>query len=238
MTNRPARLTIMRLFWFGLRWIGGFVGLLTACFGFTVALAGDAPASPSRATVVFLGDSLSAGYGIDPAEGFPAIIGQKIEAAKLPYTVVNAGVSGDTTAGGLRRIDWVLKRPVDVLVLELGANDGLRGLTPEATRTNLQSIIDKARQKNPAMRIILAGMQMPPNMGEDYNQKFRQIFPDLARENKAALIPFLLEGVGGREELNQPDRIHPNPEGHKLVAENVWKVLQPLLLEAGAAAGK
>ncbi|HVY69193.1 MAG TPA: GDSL-type esterase/lipase family protein, partial [Verrucomicrobiae bacterium] len=139
-----------------------FAVLLAGGLGAELGAVTEAPPA-TKATVVFLGDSLSAGYGVDPSEAFPAIVEQKIGEAKLPYTVVNAGVSGDTTAGGLRRIDWVLRRPVDVLVLELGANDGLRGITPEATRTNLQTIIDKARQKNPVMRIVIAGMQMPPN---------------------------------------------------------------------------
>jgi acyl-CoA thioesterase-1 len=211
----------------------GPVGFLfTLVFAVASIFAAD-PVSPKpeRKTVVVLGDSLAAGYGVDPAEAYPALLQQKIEVAKLPFTVVNAGVSGDTSAGGLRRVDWVLKRPMDVLVLELGGNDGLRGLTPEATRTNLQGIIDKARQKNAVVRVVVAGMQMPANMGAEYTEKFQKVFPDLAQTNKAALIPFLLEGVGGREELNQPDQIHPTADGHKIVAENVWKVLQPVLEE-------
>ena len=182
-----------------------------------------------RKTIVVLGDSLAAGMGVDPEEAFPALLQKKIDAAGWNYALANAGVSGDTTAGGLRRIDWVLKRKVDVLVLELGGNDGLRGIPVEATKTNLQAIINKTRSKYPGVQIIVAGMQMPPNMGEEYNQAFRGAFPELAKANHAELIPFLLEGVGGRAELNQPDHIHPNVEGHKLVAENVWKVLQPLL---------
>jgi len=143
--------------------------------------------------------------------------------------VVNAGVSGDTSADGLARIDWLLKQPIDVLILELGGNDGLRGLTASATKTNLQEIIDRVENKYPQAQIVLAGMQMPPNMGQDYLDAFRRIFPELAESNHAALVPFLLEGVGGRPELNQPDRIHPTAEGHKIVADNVWKVLKPLL---------
>jgi acyl-CoA thioesterase I len=182
-----------------------------------------------RRAILILGDSLAAGYGVDPDEAFPALLQNKIDAASLKYEIVNAGVSGDTTAGGLRRIDWLLRRKIDVLVLELGGNDGLRGLSPGMTRTNLQTIIDRTKAKYPHVKLIIAGMQMPPNMGEEYNTAFRQIFPDLAKTNKAALVPFLLEGVGGKIDLNLPDQIHPNPEGHRIVAENVWKVLEPLL---------
>src|SRR5262249_12089697 len=161
-----------------------------------------------------LGDSLTAGYGVDPTEAYPALLQQKADAAKLPFHVVNAGVSGDTSAGGLRRMDWQLKRPIDVLMIELGGNDGLRGIQPEATRTNLQAIINKAKTKFPAVKIIIAGMKMPPNMGADFVAKFERNYTDLARENHATLIPFLLEGVGGRPDLNLADRIHPTPEGH------------------------
>ena len=186
---------------------------------------------PAPRTVVILGDSLAAGYGVDSSEAFPALLQQKVVAAGLPFKVVSAGVSGDTTAGGLRRLDWVLKRPVDVLLIELGGNDGLRGLAPEATRTNLQQIIDKTRAQRPGARFIIAGMQLPPNLGEDYIRKFERIFPDVAKANGAALIPQLLAGVGGDPKLNLPDRIHPTPAGHKLVAETVWKVLRPVLEE-------
>jgi acyl-CoA thioesterase I len=191
--------------------------------------AENAGGSPGKKTIVILGDSLAAGAGVDPSEAFPALLQKKVDKAGLDYTVVNAGVSGDTTAGGLRRIDWVLKRKVDVLVLELGGNDGLRGIPAEATRTNLQAIVDKTNKKYPTVKIIVAGMQMPPNMGEQYNKAYREIFPEIARANHADLIPFLLEGVGGNPELNQQDHIHPNVEGHKIVAETVWKVLKPVL---------
>ncbi|HEX4646546.1 MAG TPA: arylesterase [Verrucomicrobiae bacterium] len=197
------------------------------------ARASDSTAAESRKTIVVLGDSLAAGYGLDPSEAFPALLQNKIDEAGWKFTVVNAGVSGDTTAGGLRRIDWLLKRKIDALILELGGNDGLRGIPVEATRTNLQAIIDHARRAQPGMRVIIAGMQMPPNMGEEYNRAFQNIFPALAKANEAALVPFLLEGVGGRPELNQPDQIHPTAEGHKIVAENVWKVLKPALTNAG-----
>jgi acyl-CoA thioesterase-1 len=180
-------------------------------------------------TVVVLGDSLAAGYGLDPSESFPALLQKKVDAAGMKFTVVNAGVSGDTTSGGLRRIDWLLKRPVDVLVLELGGNDGLRGIPVGVTKTNLQAIIDRTKQKNPRAQIVIAGMQMPPNMGVDYTTSFAKLFPDLAKANNAALVPFLLEGVGGKPELNLPDLIHPTAEGQKIVATNVWNVLKPVL---------
>ena len=188
-----------------------------------------------RRAILILGDSLAAGAGVDPDEAFPALLQKRIDEAGLKYEVVNAGVSGDTSAGGLRRIDWLLRRKIDVLVLELGGNDGLRGMSPGTTRTNLQTIIDRTKARYPQTKIVIAGMQMPPNMGEEYNKAFREIFPDLAKANKAALVPFLLEGVGGKAELNLPDQIHPNPEGHRIVAENVWKVLEPVL---SSAAGK
>ena len=183
-------------------------------------------------TIVVLGDSLAAGYGLDLSESFPALLQKKIDAAGLKFSVVNAGVSGDTSAGGLRRIDWLLKRRVDVLVLELGGNDGLRGIPVGVTRTNLQSIIDRTKQKYPQARIVVAGMQMPPNMGADYSAAFEKIFPDLAQANNAGLVPFLLENVGGKPELNLPDMIHPTADGHKVVAENVWKALKPVLEKA------
>lgn len=191
---------------------------------------GTEPGAQPRSIVV-LGDSLAAGYGLDLSEAFPALLQKKIGEARLNGSVINAGLSGDTTAGGLRRIDWVLKRRVDVLVLELGGNDGLRGIPAGVTRTNLQSIIDRTRQKYPDARVVIAGMQMPPNMGAEYTAAFEKIFPELAKANNAALVPFLLDGVGGRPELNLPDLIHPTAEGHKIVAENVWKALRPLLEE-------
>ena len=180
-------------------------------------------------TLVVLGDSLAAGLGVDPEQAFPALLQDKITAAGLNYTVVNAGVSGDTSADGLNRLNWLLRRRIDALLLELGGNDGLRGISVSATRENLQSIIDRLKQKYPDAKIIIAGMQMPPNMGADYTEAFRNLYPELAETNHAALVPFLLEGVGGRPGLNQPDHIHPTAEGHKIVAENVWKVLKPVL---------
>jgi acyl-CoA thioesterase-1 len=195
---------------------------------------GSAPscaAVPALKTILFFGDSLTAGYGLDDdsTEAFPGLIQQKITAAALPYRVINAGLSGETTAGGLRRIDWMLRVPVDIFVLELGGNDGLRGLSPVVAAQNLQAIIDRVRAKNPAVHLIIVGMQMPVSMGADYRRAFAAIFPALAGTNHATLIPFLLEGVGGEPELNQPDGVHPNAAGHRIMAENVWKTLQPLL---------
>ncbi len=207
---------------------GAWTLLLAVLF---MLLAGNIPAAENATAknVLILGDSLAAGYGIQREEAFPALLQKKIEAAKLPYRIVNGGVSGDTTAGGLRRIDWMLKQPVDVLIVELGGNDGLRGIPPAETKKNLQGIIDKAKQKYPQVRVVVAGMQMPPNMGEDYTKAFAEVFPAVAKANQATLIPFLLEGVGGQADLNQPDGIHPTPKGHEVVAENVWKVLAPVL---------
>jgi len=195
----------------------------------TASISASAETKPERKTIVVLGDSLAVGFGLDLSEAFPALLQSKIDKRGWNFTVINAGVSGDTTAGGLRRIDWVLKRKVDLLLLELGGNDGLRGIPAGVTKTNLQAIIDRAKQKYPQLQIIIAAMQMPPNLGDEYKDAFQKIFPDLAQANKAALVPFLLEGVGGKPELNLPDRIHPTAEGHKIVAENVWKILQPAL---------
>jgi acyl-CoA thioesterase I len=179
--------------------------------------------------LLILGDSLAAGFGVDPEQAWPARLQARIREAGLRWQVINAGVSGDTSAGGLRRLDWQLRRPVDVLLLELGGNDGLRGLPPAATRTNLQAILDRTRARWPRSRAVIAGMQMPSNMGHDYTSEFQALFPTLAATNDALLIPFLLEGVGGRPELNLPDQIHPNPTGHELVASNVWQIMRPLL---------
>jgi acyl-CoA thioesterase-1 len=182
-------------------------------------------------TIVFFGDSLTAGYGLDDpaAQSFPALIAEKISAAGLPWRVVNAGVSGDTSAGGERRIDWVLRQPIDILVLELGGNDGLRGTAPAVTRANLTSIIDRIRARQPSTRVVLAGMQMPPSLGEDYTKAYAAVFPAVAEAEHVTLIPFLLEGVGGRPELNQGDGMHPTAAGDAIVAETVWRVLRPLL---------
>lgn len=176
-----------------------------------------------------LGDSIAAGFGVDPDESFPALLQQKVDQTPVKIKVINAGVSGDTTAGGLRRIDWLLKQRVDYLLLELGGNDGLRGLSPEATRSNMLMIIERVAAKNPSVKIVVAGMQMPPNMGSEYLERFAKVFPEVAKKSNATLIPFLLEGVGGKPELNLPDRIHPTPEGHRIITEHLWKTIGPLL---------
>jgi acyl-CoA thioesterase-1 len=180
-------------------------------------------------TVLFFGDSLTAGYGLSTEEAFPALVGKTLTAKGKPVKVINAGLSGETSAGGLTRIDWVLRQPVDVFVLELGPNDGLRGLPLEQTEKNLQAILDKVMAKNPSTKIVIAGMLVPPNMGADYSARFKKIFPALAKKNNATLIPFLLQDVAGDEKLNQADGIHPNVQGHRIVADNVVKVLEPLL---------
>ena len=181
-------------------------------------------------TILIFGDSLTAGYGLDDTnDAFPAVIQTKIDSLSLGYTVINSGVSGETTAGGRSRINWVLNQDIDVFVLELGANDGLRGVPLKETRENLQAIIDAVRAKKSSTKIILAGMQLPPNMGEDYTSEFKTIFPELAEKNNVALIPFLLKDVGGIPELNQADGIHPTVEGQKILAKNVWEVLKSIL---------
>ena len=179
--------------------------------------------------ILFFGNSLTAAYGLDVKEGFPNQIQLKIDSLELGYTVINSGLSGETTSGGLNRLDWVLNQKVDVFVLELGANDGLRGIPLAETRKNLQAMIDMVRTKNPNTQIVLAGMQIPPNLGRDYTTEFKNIYPDLAVKNEVALIPFLLEGVAGIPELNLEDGIHPTVEGQKIVAETVWQVLKPIL---------
>jgi len=179
--------------------------------------------------ILFFGNSLTAGMGLDIKEAFPALIQGKLDSLNLNYTVINAGLSGETSAGGLNRLEWVLNQDVSIFVLELGANDGLRGTPLKETRSNLQGIIDAVLRKNPDTRIVLAGMQIPPNMGEDYTSEFRKLFPDLAEKNNADLIPFLLKDVAGIPELNLPDGIHPTKEGQVIVANTVWEILQPLI---------
>lgn len=180
-------------------------------------------------TIVFFGDSLTAGLGVDPADAYPAVIQRKLAGAGRPWRVVNAGLSGETTAGGLRRLEWILRQPADIFVLELGGNDGLRGIPPETSRANLQAMIGRIRAKHPHTTVVLAGMQVPPNLGPDYTRQFAAMYPALAEEYHTVLIPFLLEGVGGVASLNQADGIHPTAEGHRIVAETVWRALQPLL---------
>lgn len=194
----------------------------------TVTAPAAAPVEKTK-SIVFFGNSITAGYGLDLTEAFPARIQEKVDSINAPYHVMNAGVSGETSAGGNSRIDWILKQPVDIFVLELGGNDGLRGIPVDETRKNLQSIIDKVKAKNPQAKIVLAGMQIPPNMGKSYTTSFKTMYPDLAKKNNAALIPFILEGVGGVPKLNLQDGIHPTAEGHRILAENVWKVLKGMI---------
>lgn len=179
--------------------------------------------------ILFYGDSLTAGYGLSTEQAFPAIVQRKINEKGYNYEVINAGLSGETSAGGLARINWVLKKPVDIFILELGANDGLRGLPLEQTEKNLQKIIDLVKEKNPSVKVVIAGMMIPPNMGSEYSAAFQKLFQDLAKNNQAHLVPFLLEGVAGDKELNLNDGIHPNPKGHIIVADNIWVTLKDLL---------
>lgn len=183
----------------------------------------------SKKKILFFGDSLTAGYGVLKEKRFTNIIQDSIQQKKLNYKVINAGLSGETSAGGLRRINWLLKEKIDVFVLELGGNDGLRGISVKSTKSNLQKIIDIVRRKNPQVKILLAGMQSPTNMGEHFTEAFKEIFPQLAKENKLSLIPFLLEGVGGISELNLADGVHPNEKGHTIVAKSLWAYLNEIL---------
>jgi acyl-CoA thioesterase-1 len=185
--------------------------------------------APDRAAVVFLGTSLTAGLGLEPEQAYPALIQRKIDSAALSFRVVNAGVSGETSAGARRRVDWLLREPVAVLVLETGANDGLRGLPPDSLRANIQAVFDRARALSPAPKLVLIGMRIPPNYGRAYTQQFQAVYPELARRNGAALVPFLLDAVGGDAQLNQADGIHPTAEGQRVMAETVWRVLEPVL---------
>ena len=206
------------------------LAFLFVCF---VCFAGSSSLrAADTKTIVFFGDSLTFGYGLDDpaAEAYPALIQQKLDAAHLPYRAVNAGLSGETSAGGLRRIDWILRQRIDIFVLALGANDGLRGIEPAVTRANLEAILDRVRVRNPAAKLIVAGMMMPPSMGSDYARDFDALFPTVAKSHHAILIPFLLAGVGGHPDLNQADGIHPTAAGHKIVADTVWQYLRPLLI--------
>jgi acyl-CoA thioesterase I len=210
----------------------GFVAVLSGCEKTREDLPTKPPARASdstRPSIVFLGTSLTAGLGIDPERAYPALIQQKIDSAGLNYRVVNAGVSGETSAGALRRVDWLFRQPISVLVVETGANDGLRGLPPDSLRANIQGIFDRAKQLRPEPRLVLLGMRMPPNFGRAYADRFEQVYRDVARANNAALVPFLLEGVGGIPRFNQPDGVHPTAEGQRKMAETVWRVLEPVL---------
>ncbi|MGD1959271.1 MAG: arylesterase [Fulvivirga sp.] len=198
-----------------------YKGLLTA-----ILLTLSLTAQEDRKTIIFFGDSITAGYGLSKEQAFPALIASSLKEEGLNCEILNAGLSGETSAGGLSRIDWILRKPVDVFVLELGANDGLRGLPLESTKSNLQKIIDKVKVQNPDVALVIAGMMVPPNLGNEYTKEFQEIFPDLARANDAMLIPFLLDGVAGNQDLNLADGIHPNVEGHKIVAKNIFSVIK------------
>jgi len=195
--------------------------------GATRAVGSGGP--EARRTILFLGTSLTAGLGLDPDSAYPQRIQRKIDAAGLPYQVVNAGVSGETSAGLLRRLDWVLKRPADVVVVETGANDGLRGLPISATSATIGTVLDRIKRDRPATTVLLVQMEAPPNMGPEYTRAFHAMFPALAKEHGATLMPFLLDSVAGRTSLNQSDGIHPNNAGEAIVANNVWRALQPVL---------
>ncbi len=194
------------------------------------------PAQPSRTLepgetrrILVVGNSIADGYGLTRAQSFPSLIQQKIDSAGLPFTIDNQGISGQTTAGGLNGLEWHLERPVDLLLLELGANDGLRGQPVANIRTNLTAIIERVRRSNPDAAVVLTGMQMPPSYGAQYTSAYRSVFPEVARDHDAALVPFLLEGVAGNPRLNQGDGVHPTAEGQRIVAQNVWRTLEPVL---------
>ena len=194
------------------------------------APAAVAPASPRGGTILAVGTSLTAGLGLDdPDQAWPGLIQKKIEAEGLPFRVVNAGVSGETSAGALRRLDWLLRQPVSVFVLETGANDALRGQDPAATRANIEAILEAVKARSPEARVLVLGMRAPPNLGARYATAFEGIYPELARTHGAALVPFVLEGVAGVTALNQADGVHPTPEGQRIMAETVWRSLRPLL---------
>ncbi len=212
-------------------WSGLAAVLVSACSDQAAKSTAAPPSAPhtNRERVVFLGTSLTAGLGLDPEQAYPALIQQKIDSAGLPFEAVNAGVSGETSAGALRRIDWLLKRPPAVLVIETGANDGLRGQDADSLEANIQAIIDHANTLTPRPRIVLVGMRMLSNYGAAYIRRFEAVYPALAKRNGLPLVPFLLEGVAGVDSLNQPDQIHPTAAGQQIVAKTVWRTLEPVL---------
>jgi acyl-CoA thioesterase-1 len=186
-------------------------------------------ATAANKTILFFGNSLTAGYGIDPEESFAGRIQTRLDSMKKEFRVINGGLSGETTAGGLSRLDWFLEEEPYLFVLELGGNDGLRGIALTETKKNLLAIVDKVQAKYPNTKIILAGMQIPPNMGQEYTEEFKAIYPAVAKEKNIELIPFLLEGVAGNPDLNLPDGIHPTAEGHRLVMETLWPYISKAL---------
>jgi len=185
--------------------------------------------STANKTILFFGNSLTAGYGIDPEESFAGRIQTRLDSLKKEFRVINGGLSGETTAGGLSRLDWFLEEEPYLFVLELGGNDGLRGIALTETKKNLLAIVDKVQAKYPNTKIILAGMQIPPNMGQEYTEEFKAIYPAVAKEKNIELIPFLLEGVAGNPDLNLPDGIHPTAEGHRIVMETLWPYISKAL---------
>ncbi|MBO6587087.1 MAG: arylesterase [Gracilimonas sp.] len=203
--------------------------LITALFLCTIFSISLPAQNADSKTILIFGDSITAGLGVQQEQAFPAIIQEKIDSLGLNHEVINGGLSGETSAGGVRRIDWILRRDIDIMVLELGGNDGLRGIDLSSTKDNLQQIIDKYRAKNPNGQIILAGMQVPPNLGQEYTSQFQEIYPELAEENDLPLIPLIMNKLGGEEELIQGDGIHPTPKGHEVIAETVWDVLKEYL---------
>ncbi len=227
--------------WTGRIIAGALAGLLAGCGGaphkgaeadrggvgrYSAGPVVEPAGGGSAPTIVFLGTSLTAGLGLDPDDAYPAVIQRKVDSAGLRYRVVNAGVSGESSAGALRRIDWILRQPPAILVIESGANDGLRGQDPDSLQANLQGIIDRVREVSPSTRVLIAGMEALPNLGADYTRRFRAVYPRLANGNRLPLIPFLLDRVAGVDSLNQQDGIHPTEAGARIVAENVWKVLR------------
>jgi acyl-CoA thioesterase I len=229
------RILKSRMFDTGKQLMGSRKSLVSAALVLAAILLGAAvPLNPTR-VILILGDSITAGYGLEPDESFPTLLQKKIDARGWKFRVINAGQSGDTSASGLARLDWLLKNRIDVLVLELGANDGLRGLHPETTRKNLQAIVNRTKQRYPDVRVIIGGMKVPPNMGSDYAARFEAVFREVAKQNQAVLIPFILEGVGGVRDLNLPDGIHPTAKGQEIVARNVWKALEPVLKDLSKA---
>jgi acyl-CoA thioesterase-1 len=207
------------------------VAALVGCDRDAAPPASPPPPAPDggRSRVVFLGTSLTAGLGVDPSDAYPELLQHKIDSAGLRFVAVNAGVSGETSAGARRRIEWLLREPAAVLVIETGANDGLRGLNVDSLAANIQAIVDRARQQSPPPRIILVGMEAPPNFGFGYVRRFRAVYPELAKRNRLPLVPFLLEGVAGVDSLNQADMLHPTAAGQRRVAETVWPVLEKVL---------
>jgi len=207
---------------------------ITSIIFWVLLFSGIALGQNESKKILFFGDSITAGYGLDEEQAFPALIQERIDSLGWNFNVVNAGLSGETSAGGLRRVDWMLRQEFSIFVLELGGNDGLRGIDLESTKKNLEEIIEKVRNKKPDAKIILTGMQVPPNLGPDYTSQFQEMYPEIAEEKSVTLIPFLLEEVGGNPELNQADGIHPTAKGHKIIAETVWETLKPILQDMRA----